>query len=100
MFFSFDVYKFLYLKARAEIPDLPVILAAKGILNERWPENVQRGLKHPDPAQDEMFNEQRAIVESLKNEGRYRKVWENNFFEIWRPGDSIKNQPVQLTTPR
>jgi hypothetical protein len=88
MYFSEDVYRYLYAKARAERKRLPVIMAAKGRLGTLWPRDVAKGLKHPDPLYDRLYNQKRALIENLKHEGLYSKVWENDFFEIWRPGAS------------
>ncbi len=85
MYFSIEVYGYLYSKARKEIAQLPIIIAAKGRLDVSWPTNASKGLKHPNPSWDKLLNQQREVVSKLRNESNYYKVWENNFFEIWKP---------------
>jgi hypothetical protein len=82
MYYTGPQFEEALLRAERRSSAMPLIVAAKGDDDIAWPDDVAAGLANSLPK----FGVMRRDVAEFKARHAYRKVWENDFFEVWVPG--------------
>jgi hypothetical protein len=86
MYYSVDSFDEALARAEGSDVPLPVVFEAKGPMNDDWPNDVSLG-----PAANlRKFVAERMHFEAFKSRHGYGKVWENGYFEIWKPGQVVR----------
>lgn len=81
MYYSAETFDDALETAEAAARPLPVIFHAKGPLNDDWPRDVSL----PAVSNLHKFITERAHLRAFEARHDYMRVWENTYFEIWKP---------------